>query len=69
MCRNKLSNEIVAVKKMKKSEMLYKNQVFSNFMKVCHVRAERDLLAASDNAWIVQLKCSFQDEKYISFAI
>lgn len=26
---------------------------------VCHVRAERDLLAASDNPWIVQLKCSF----------
>ncbi|CAD8093247.1 unnamed protein product [Paramecium sonneborni] len=58
LCRNKVSNEIVAVKKMKKSEMLYKNQV-------CHVRAERDLLAASDNAWIVQLKCSFQDEKYL----
>ncbi|CAD8100127.1 unnamed protein product [Paramecium sonneborni] len=58
LCRNKLSNDIVAVKKMKKSEMLYKNQV-------CHVRAERDLLAASDNAWIVQLKCSFQDEKYL----
>ncbi|CAD8082349.1 unnamed protein product [Paramecium sonneborni] len=58
LCRNKVSNDIVAVKKMKKSEMLYKNQV-------CHVRAERDLLAASDNAWIVQLKCSFQDEKYL----
>ncbi|CAD8107589.1 unnamed protein product [Paramecium primaurelia] len=58
LCRNKLSNDIVAVKKMKKSEMLYKNQV-------CHVRAERDLLAASDNPWIVQLKCSFQDEKYL----
>ena len=25
LCRNKLSNDIVAVKKMKKSEMLYKN--------------------------------------------
>ncbi|CAD8088532.1 unnamed protein product [Paramecium primaurelia] len=58
LCRNKLTNEIVAVKKMKKSEMLYKNQV-------CHVRAERDLLVASDNTWIVQLKCSFQDEKYL----
>lgn len=27
LCRNKNTNEIVAVKKMKKSEMLYKNQV------------------------------------------
>ncbi|KAM3143747.1 hypothetical protein pb186bvf_004243 [Paramecium bursaria] len=58
LCRNKKTQEVVAVKKMKKSEMLYKNQV-------CHVRAERDLLAASDNLWIVELKCSFQDEKYL----
>lgn len=56
LCRNRNSGEIVAVKKMKKSEMLYKNQV-------SHVRAERDILAAANNPWIVELKCSFQDEK------
>ena len=33
---------------MKKKEMLYKNQVG-------HVRAERDILVASDNKWIVEL--------------
>jgi serine/threonine kinase 38 len=52
LCRNKNTNEVLAVKKMKKSEMLYKNQVG-------HVRAERDILVASNNPWIVQLKCSF----------
>lgn len=38
---------------MKKSEMLFKNQVG-------HVRAERDVLVTSNIAWIVDLKCSFQ---------
>jgi serine/threonine kinase 38 len=44
--------EVVAVKKMKKSEMIYKNQV-------AHVRAERDILAKAQNPWIVDLKNSF----------
>lgn len=56
LCRSKSSGELVAVKKMKKSEMIYKNQIG-------HVRAERDVMAASNNPWIVQLQCSFQDEK------
>ena len=29
------------------------------------MRAERDILAHADNPWIVELKCSFQDEKYL----
>lgn len=53
ICRCKLTGEIVAVKKMKKSEMVYKNQVG-------HVRAERDVLAAANIPWIVELKYSFQ---------
>ena len=43
---------------MKKTEMIYKNQV-------AHVRAERDILAIASNPWIVELKCSFQDEKFL----
>eukprot|EP01017_Pseudomicrothorax_dubius_P034941 TRINITY_DN4844_c0_g1_i1.p1 TRINITY_DN4844_c0_g1~~TRINITY_DN4844_c0_g1_i1.p1 ORF type:complete len:700 (+),score=195.55 TRINITY_DN4844_c0_g1_i1:112-2211(+) len=58
LCRSLETGEIVAVKKMKKSEMIFKNQV-------THIRAERDVLARSDNPWIVELKCSFQDEKYL----
>jgi len=52
VCRDKKSREIVAIKKMKKNEMIYKNQV-------AHVRAERDILALANNPWIVDLKCSF----------
>lgn len=48
--------EIVALKKMKKSEMMHKNQV-------AHVRAERDILSEAKSDWIVELKNSFQDEK------
>ena len=43
---------------MKKTEMIYKNQV-------AHVRAERDILALAKNPWIVELKFSFQDEKFL----
>ncbi len=52
VCRNKKTSEVVAIKKMKKTEMIYKNQV-------AHVRAERDILALAKNDWIVELKCSF----------
>lgn len=58
VCRNKKTAEVVAIKKMKKTEMIYKNQV-------AHVRAERDILALAKNDWIVELKCSFQDDKYL----
>ena len=46
------------MKKMKKSEMLYKNQV-------AHVKAERDVLIKAKNPWVVDLKYSFQDEKHL----
>lgn len=37
LCKHKLTGEIVAIKKMKKSEMINKNQI-------THIRAERDVL-------------------------
>lgn len=52
MCRNRKTNEVVAIKKMKKQEMIYKNQI-------AHVRAERDILALANNPWIVELHSSF----------
>lgn len=30
-----------------------------------HVKAEVGVLAEADNPWVVELKCSFQDEKYL----
>ena len=52
VCKDKRTREVVAIKKMKKNEMIFKNQV-------AHVRAERDILALAKNPWIVDLKCSF----------
>lgn len=40
------------MKKMKKAEMLCKNQVG-------HVKAERDVLVKAKNHWVVELKFSF----------
>jgi serine/threonine kinase 38 len=56
--KHKASGEVLAMKKMNKGEMVYKNQV-------AHVRAERDVLATSVNPWIVELKYSFQDERFL----
>ena len=58
LCRHIDSSEIVAMKKMKKAEMINKNQAK-------HIKAERDVLAKADNPWIVQLKFSFQDEQFL----
>lgn len=56
--RHKRSGEVLAMKKLRKSEMIHKNQL-------AHVRAERDVLAAADCPWVVQLNCSFQDSSYL----
>ena len=52
ICRVKTTGDVVAMKKMKKSEMVFKNQV-------AHVKAEREVLVRAKNAWIVDLKFSF----------
>ena len=58
VCRHKRTNEIVAIKKMRKDEMYKKNQIL-------HVRAERDVLSEAKIPWIVELRYSFQDEVYL----
>ena len=52
VCKVKATGEVVAIKKMKKTEMIYKNQV-------AHVKAERDILSLAKCPWIVELKYSF----------
>jgi len=54
--RKKDDKKIYAIKIMKKTEMLKKNQV-------AHIRAERDVLALMDCPWVVKLHFSFQDDK------
>ena len=57
--RKKDTGEIFAMKKLKKDEMLKKEQV-------THVRAERDVLVAGHTSpWVVKLHYSFQDERYL----
>lgn len=58
VCRDKESGEILAVKKMCKKEMHKKNQVL-------HVRSEQQVLAQSVSPWIVDLKYSFQDDRFL----
>jgi serine/threonine kinase 38 len=53
LVRNKNSSEVLALKKMKKSEMISKHQVQ-------HVKAEKDVLAQAYNPWVVELRYSFQ---------
>ena len=57
ICRQKSNGAIVAIKKMRKEEMLKKNQLM-------HVRTEKEIMTA-DNPWIVNLKYSFQDDFFL----
>ena len=58
VCKYIPTNDIIAIKKMKKDEMHKKNQIL-------HVRAEREVLSQAKNEWIVDLKFSFQDNRYL----
>ena len=57
VCRQKSTGDIVAIKKMRKEDMISKNQLM-------HVRTEKEILTA-DNPWIVKLKYSFQDDYFL----
>ncbi|OMJ83126.1 hypothetical protein SteCoe_15978 [Stentor coeruleus] len=56
--RHKETGDILAMKKISKTEMIRKNQVQ-------HVKSERNVLALAENPWVVELKYSFQDEKHL----
>ena len=58
VCKHKSTNEIVAIKKLKKDEMHKKNQII-------HVRHEKEILTKTDEKWVVSLKYSFQDAKFL----
>lgn len=58
LVQKKDTGKIYAMKTLIKSEMLKRKQLN-------HVKAERDLLAESDNPWIVSLYYSFQDDYYL----
>jgi len=53
LVKHKKTHEVLAMKKLKKHEMIKKRQIN-------HVKAERDVLSNAQNDWIVELKYSFQ---------
>ncbi|CAH1107986.1 unnamed protein product [Psylliodes chrysocephalus] len=56
------TNHLYAMKTLRKSEVLKRNQV-------AHVKAERDILAEADNEWVVKLYYSFQDSDILYFVM
>lgn len=62
LVRVKKTSEILAMKKMKKSEMIAKRQVQ-------HIKAEKEVLSIARSPWVVELRYSFQDDKYLYLAM
>ena len=58
VCRNKITDEIVAIKKIKKEVLDNKNQVI-------HIKNEQLFMSKVKSPWIVELKASFQDYDYL----
>ncbi|XP_074601235.1 uncharacterized protein LOC141855200 isoform X5 [Brevipalpus obovatus] len=62
LVRKKDSNQLYAMKTLRKTDVLKRNQV-------AHVKAERDILAEADNEWVVKLYYSFQDSNNLYFVM
>ena len=58
VCKNKKTNEIVAIKKIKKSLLIEKNQLKN-------IRNEQFFLKKIKSNWIINLKASFQEGDYL----
>lgn len=58
VCRDKNTNEIVAIKKIKKEVLSQKNQIL-------HTRNEQMFLSNVKSEWFVELKASFQEDDYL----
>lgn len=58
VCREKETSEIVAIKKLKKEDMIKKNQIL-------HVRTENIILRTIISPFIVKLRASFQDHSFL----
>ena len=58
VCRVIKTGEIVAIKKIKKEEIIKKNQII-------HIRNEQKFMSKVKSPWIVELKASFQDNDFL----
>lgn len=62
LVRKKDTQQLYAMKTLRKSEIVQRNQV-------ARVKAERDILSAADNEWLVKLFYSFQDKDNLYFVM
>ncbi|MCQ2816042.1 MAG: protein kinase, partial [archaeon] len=58
VCKDKRTDEIVAIKKIRKDVLVVKNQII-------HTRNEQQFLSKVKSPWIVDLKASFQEGDYL----
>lgn len=77
LCRNRNTGQVVALKRMKKSLFINKNEVYmcnprvvlqhiSHILnQVPRVKREKEVMTKLQNPWMVKLKSAFQDEKYL----
>jgi len=62
MAKGKTNNQLYAIKSLKKSEVLTRNQAG-------HIIAERDILAECESVWVVKLFHTFQDDGHLYFVM
>ena len=58
VCREKKTDKIYAIKKIKKNILILKNQII-------HVLNEQKFMSRAKSPWIVELKASFQEDDYL----
>ena len=58
VCREKKTDKIYAIKKIKKNILILKNQII-------HVLNEQKFMSRAKSPWIVELKASFQEDEYL----
>ena len=58
VCREKKTDKIYAIKKIKKNILVLKNQII-------HILNEQIFMSRAKSPWIVELKASFQEDEYL----
>ena len=58
VCREKKTDKIYAIKKIKKNILILKNQIM-------HILNEQIFMSRAKSPWIVELKASFQEDDYL----
>ena len=60
LCRDKITNEVLAMKKLKYDLLINNAQLF-------HIKTEKDILSSNNNIWKANLNYSFINDGYLYF--